>query len=219
LEVSEAHLIRKGAEANLYLGEWLGRPTVIKKRLPKEYRGPELDSHVRSYRTLHEAQMLHHAKMTGVSTPILYGVDLRETWLIMSFIDGPRMKEAIASGDPAVERALEVVGEYVGKLHRNDIIHGDLTTSNVILSRDSGVFLIDFGLSFYSAEVEDKGVDVHLMKRTLLGFHHAKAEECLRAFLMGYRAVMGRDAAAVLKKVVEIERRGRYFTGRQSTSG
>lgn len=219
MEAGELELIRKGAEANLYLGKWLGRQVVVKKRLPKGYRISDLDSRLRTYRTIHEALILHHAKMSGVSTPILYDVNAAEASVTMSFIAGRRLKEAMSSSAPVSKQTFEVVGGYVGKLHRNNIIHGDLTTSNVILTENSGVFLIDFGLSFYSPEVEDRGVDVHLMKRTLMGFHHTKAGECFESFLKGYESVVGKASAAkVLKKVKEIERRGRYFTGRQSTS-
>jgi len=213
-------LIRKGAEASLYLGKWLGRNIVIKKRLPKEYRVPELDSRIRAQRTVHEAQILHTAKRLGVSVPVVYEVDEAEASFTMSFLPGSRLKEALDEGDGETSRIFQAVGRYVGRLHEKGVIHGDLTTSNVILCGKADPFLIDFGLSFYSDQLEDMGVDIHLMKRTLYGFHHAHADKWFRCFVRGYQSVLDMPSTAkVLRKVREIERRGRYFTGRQVTAG
>ena len=71
-------LVKKGAEANLYLEEWYGKKVIMKKRLPKAYRLPKLDSEVRSQRTLHEPMLIHRAKEAGVPTHTIYMIDLAE---------------------------------------------------------------------------------------------------------------------------------------------
>jgi TP53 regulating kinase-like protein len=108
------------------------------------------------------------------------------------------------------------IGELVGKLHRCGIIHGDLTTSNMILSPDEKVFFVDFGLGEKTRELEARGVDLHLMKRALQSAHFRFATECFDAVSKGYFSVLGCEVGkSVLDKVREIEKRGRYVSERR----
>jgi TP53 regulating kinase-like protein len=101
-------------------------------------------------------------------------------------------------------------------MHRHGVIHGDLTTSNMILDLEGKIFLVDFGLGEKSTEVEARGVDLHLMKRALQSTHYQFAEECFRKVMAGYSAVLGgEDAEKVSEKIREIERRGRYVDERK----
>jgi TP53 regulating kinase-like protein len=101
-------------------------------------------------------------------------------------------------------------------MHKHGLIHGDLTTSNMILDVEGKIFLVDFGLGEKNAELEARGVDLHLMKRALQSTHYQFAEECFEAVLKGYSAVLGaEEAGKVLEKIVEIERRGRYVAERR----
>src|SRR4030065_1174593 len=103
------------------------------------------------------------------------------------------------------------IGELIAKLHRNGVIHGDLTTSNMILNDEGKIYLVDFGLGEKNAELEAKGVDLHLMKHALQSTHYQSAEECFKAVVKGYTAVLGENEAKdVLVKIKEVERRGRY---------
>src|SRR5512137_2919272 len=136
-------LIRKGAEADLYLDDWYGIKVIRKIRTIKEYRLPILDQSIRNERTIHEAQIMHDAKLAGVPTPTIYFIDLATTTIIMEYIDGKRLKD-ILNELPLYERKkiCETLGNFIGRLHRKKIIHGDLTTSNIIVDQNSKIFFI-----------------------------------------------------------------------------
>lgn len=209
-------LIKKGAEANLYLVEWQNRKVIMKQRMPKKYRIQEIDQEIRFQRTIHEPQMIHKAKEAGVPTPTIFMIDLAEANIIMEFIDGKQIKQVL-SNLPTAERSRlsHHIGWLIGHLHKHGIIHGDLTTSNMIITPDNRVFFIDFGLSGRSTELEKRGVDLHLMKRALQSTHYKHAKACFDEVMNGYREVVGKkEAKNVLEKILEIERRGRYISER-----
>jgi TP53 regulating kinase-like protein len=209
-------LLKKGAEASLYLEEWHGRKVVMKTRLPKAYRLSSLDETIRCQRTIHEPQMIHKAKEAGVPTPTIYLVDIANSNIIMEFIEGKQVKQILNSFTHAERiRLCRYIGRLIGRLHSHGIIHGDLTTSNMILTSHGKLFFVDFGLSEWSTELEARGVDLHLMKRALQSTHYRYAKECFEAVMDGYSEIVGKDAAEdVLAKIREIERRGRYVSER-----
>ena len=206
-------LLRKGAEANIYLANFMGRKVIVKRRICKTYRIKEIDKKLRDYRTIHEAQLLHQAKKVGVPTPIIYFVDREKFELIMEYIEGIRLKDYLESKNHG--KALELcfkLGEIIGKLHKNGIIHGDLTTSNVILTSDWKMFMVDFGLGFYSTTVEAQGVDLYLLKQVFESFHYKIAKKCFNAVLEGYKKIVGEEKFREIKeKIGEISVRGRYI--------
>jgi TP53 regulating kinase and related kinases len=210
-------LIKKGAEASLYLTDWHGRKAVIKERQPKKYRPKQLDERIRNYRTIHEPQLMHEAKLAGVSTPLIYMVSVPQSTIVMQFIDGVQVKQLLNTASKPVRHSVCVkIGESTAKLHRKGIVHGDLTTSNMILAPDDRVYFVDFGLGEKNMEVEAQGVDLHLLKRALQSTHFLFWEECLQSVLCGYTAVRGAEAAEkVYEKTREIERRGRYVEERK----
>jgi len=210
-------LIKKGAEANLYLEEWYGRKVIIKRRVPKRYRLQVLDERIRSLRTIREPQIIHRAKEAGVPTPTIYLVDVVGSTIVMEFVEGKQVKQVLDELAEEERRSLcQHIGELIGRLHKHRIIHGDLTTSNMILTPEGEIVLVDFGLSEISDELEDRGVDLHLMKRALESTHFKHAEECFRAVLEGYAKIMGECLAEEVKaKIWEIERRGRYVSERR----
>jgi len=205
-------LVMKGAEANLYLEEWYGLKVIKKVRIPKSYRLRQIDYEIRRSRTVHEAQIMSDAKRAGVPTPIIYLIDVQRTTLVMEYVDGPRVKESL-NQLPSQERKVlcRRIGGLIGQLHGKGIIHGDLTTSNMILGQHEKIFFIDFGLAEYSVEVEKRGVDLHLMKRALESTHYPHATECFTSIIAGYASVVTRkNAEEVVKRVREIAQRGRY---------
>jgi TP53 regulating kinase-like protein len=210
-------LMKKGAEASLFLEEWHNRRVVMKKRLPKNYRLAKLDEQIRTYRTLHEPQLIHRAKKAGVPTPTIFMVDTQKSTITMEYIDGKQVKQVL--NDYTQEERLHLcrhIGELIGQLHKEGIIHGDLTTSNMILMPQGKVAFVDFGLGEYSKELETRGVDMHLMKRAFQSTHYRFAEECFNAVLQGYQEIVGKDEAKnVLEKIKEIEKRGRYVAERE----
>jgi TP53 regulating kinase and related kinases len=189
---------KRGAEAVVELLP----DCAIKTRVPKGYRVKELDERLRSERTRAEAKIMSEARRLGIPTPVVY--DVRQSALVMERIDGRPMKEVIT---PRLSRE---IGVLVGRLHRGGLIHGDLTTSNMIVKGDR-IYLIDFGLSFWDATIEARGVDVHVYYQTLVSSHEDH-EELMVAFAEGYRSSLPEVAEDVIRRVKEIEYRGRYKT-------
>lgn len=210
-------LIKKGAEASLYLAEWHDKKVIMKKRLPKKYRLSKLDEQIRTYRTIHEPQLMYEAKKAGVPTPTIFLVDVKQATIIMEFIEGKQAKQLLDKVSKNKRLGLCVeIGELIGKLHNHGVIHGDLTTSNMIQSLEGKIFFVDFGLGEKSEELEARGVDLHLMKRALQSTHFRFAEECFNAVVRGYSKILGDETGKnVLDKIKEIERRGRYVSERK----
>ncbi len=152
--------IARGAEAVLYED----KNTIIKHRLKKTYRIKELDDELRKQRTKREANLL---KKITIPHPTLIQTDEKEK-IVMEKIKGEKLREVLDKKPVLAKR----VGELVAELHNKHIIHGDLTTSNMILDKDNKVVFIDFGLSFHSHKIEDKAVDIHLFKQALNSKHH-----------------------------------------------
>jgi len=210
-------LMKKGAEANLYLVDWHGRKAVLKKRLPKEYRPKMLDEQIRVYRTIHEPQLMHEAKRAGVPTPIIFLVDHKSKTIVMEYIEGKQVKQMLNEVSKSQRQSLCFrIGELIGRLHEYGIVHGDLTTSNLILRSEGKIFFLDFGLGDKTKELEARGVDLHLMKRALQSTHYKFADECFESAIMGYSTVLGPETSEnVLEKIKEIEKRGRYVAERK----
>ncbi len=206
-------LLKRGAEASLYLEDWHNRKVIMKRRLRKKYRLPRIDRKIRTQRTVQEPTNIHRAKEAGVPTPTIFMVDIEEANIIMEFIDGKQMKEVFDSLSPKKRKSLcRHIGELIGRLHSHRIIHGDLTTSNMILTPDRRIIFVDFGLSERSTEMEARGVDLHLMKRAFQSTHYKYAQESFEAIMVGYAEVMGKKSTQkILEKIQEIEGRGRYI--------
>jgi TP53 regulating kinase-like protein len=210
-------LIKKGAEASLYLSQWHGKKALTKTRIPKKYRPEVLDKQIRTYRTIHEPQLIHDARASGVPTPLIYMVNVPDATIVMEYIEGVQVKQYLNKAPKAERKQLCLkIGELVGKLHKKGIIHGDLTTSNMILTPGGQIFLVDFGLGENNIELEAKGVDLHLLKSALQSTHFGFWETCFEDVLNGYASVLGEELAEkVYEKISEIERRGRYVEERK----
>jgi TP53 regulating kinase-like protein len=204
-------LIAKGAEADLWLDpDWNGVRALIKRRGEKKYRHPDLDREIRRLRTLHEASMIHRAKEAGVPTPVIYQVDPEEATIVMEYVGGEKVRDIVEdlSGEMRYE-LFKLIGLLAGRLHGVGIVHGDLTTSNIINSPEGPVF-VDFGLGEASNETEKRGVDLNLMHRMLTSTHFRHTEELFSAFREGYVEGLGEEAEQALGRMEEISRRGRY---------
>jgi len=202
-------MINKGAEANLY--HLNGR--LLKDRIVKSYRVRELDTLLRKNRTKREAKLLSLARRAGVPTPFVFDLDTKNAKIEMSFIDGMQVKKFLETISNDERRKLcKVIGVLIGRLHTCHIIHGDLTTSNMIVSDDK-IYFIDFGLGEINESVEAKGVDLLLFKKALHSTHHRFEKECLEGVLDGYKKTY-RGYDEVLQRLMVIERRGRYFAER-----
>jgi Kae1-associated kinase Bud32 len=208
-------IIHKGAEANLIYGHWFGKEVIFKHRIPKEYRTEQIDKMLRVNRTLSEAKALIRVKAYGVKVPQVYEIDTKNSTIIMKNIKGEKLKEALNSITTLKKKEyLEEVGKNIALLHKNGHIHGDITTSNVIITETQDIFIIDFGLHEYSDYIEDKSTDLHLFKRVLISSHGNDSNICFESFLKGYREGYGpekaKDCEKIIKNVTIIETRGRY---------
>ena len=201
-------IIRRGAEAEIHLTTWLGREVVSKHRVPKNYRITVLDNRLRSARTKKEAKLISEAKQLGVSTPIIYDIDLHEHKIVMEYIKGPRVKDIISDMDTAERKEIfRKIGQDIGILHKNNIVHGDLTTSN-ILYENNELYFIDFSLGENVEDIESKGVDLHLLMEAFESTHPELMDE-FKYIIEGYSENF-ELASEVVKKIKEIIRRGRY---------
>jgi TP53 regulating kinase and related kinases len=203
----------KGAEAELSSLTVNSYSVVVKHRVAKKYRNPVLDKRIRKERTLTESFILHEAKKAGVRVPSIIGIEPEIDTIIMTRIDGPVLRDRLDGMSWKEANAVfELLGEQIGRLHSAGIVHGDLTTSNVILSTPNTPFLVDFGMARHSVEPEDRGVDLHLFQRSLTASHTQNIGSIEKHLLKGYRHGAGeKTAKTTLAKTREIARRGRYF--------
>lgn len=196
--------ISQGAEAVIYQdGEG-----IRKDRIQKSYRLPEIDVRLRKFRTRREAKVLERLADMGFPAPRLIRMDDVQMQLVMEKVPGEKLRNVLGQGD-YVRLAAEI-GRKIALLHNRHIIHGDLTTSNMILN--TGVYFIDFGLSFFSHKIEDKAVDLHLFRQALDSTHYRIAGECWSAAAEAYRKE-AKEGEAVLQRLLVVEKRGRYKQG------
>lgn len=198
----------QGAEAVIADTVFLGRDAVVKSRPPKTYRLPELDAHIRSSRTRNEARIMHEARQAGVRTPCIYDIDLRECTITMERIRGRLVKDVLDSDPSSAQDVCRRVGETVARLHSARICHGDLTTSNMILTESGDICLIDMSMGCTRAETEDIGVDLRLLERAFTSAH-TELTDAFEGMMESYYSGIP-DAKAVRRKVEEIRNRGRY---------
>ena len=176
---------------------------ILKQRIPKRYRIKEVDEQLRRDRTKSEAKMISEARRSGIPTPIIY--DVTDYDIKMEYLEGVQLKHVLDID------LCKGIGELVGRLHTSGIVHGDLTTSNMILSQGR-VYLIDFGLAYFDHSTEARGVDVHVLFQTFESTHD-EHEALMNAFISGYEKTFD-GAKEVVQRVKAIESRGRYRTER-----
>jgi N6-L-threonylcarbamoyladenine synthase/protein kinase Bud32 len=190
---------KRGAEAIVTFHEGLAE----KRRIPKRYRVPALDRRLIAERTKAEARLIHTARKGGVPAPIIS--DITADTILMEEVQGALLTHAL--NDANVREA----GRMIGRLHTAGVMHGDLTTSNLILRKSDGkCVLIDFGLAQATTEIEQRGVDVHVLFQTLESTAPEHADMLKAAFTSGYFETFG-GAADVIHREHEIELRGRYL--------
>lgn len=226
-------IIKQGAEAKLYLGDFNGQQCLIKERFAKQYRHPELDKHLTKERMRAESKAITRCQAAGVNTPKVLHMDLNERKIYMKYYEHsitakayindviPKLSDA-TEREIRIQKLAEEIGTCVGKMHANNIIHGDLTTSNILLdplqSNDDdetfsqySLIVIDFGLASYGQSSEQKGVDLYVLERALLSTHSA-ISTLFDLILKAYKAANTANPAETIAKFEEVRARGRKRT-------
>ena len=202
-------LINRGAEADVYSTMWDKKKAILKIRKVKSYRNSLLDQKIRKQRTFRESQIISQVKSFGISTPLIYFMDINKCSILMQYIDGKIVRDL--KGNDIVKVCSEI-GQIVGTMHKNGIMHGDLTTSNFILDKKK-LFLIDFGLASRTEKPDDHAVDLRLFKEILNSAHAEVMEKSWKNFQKGYSKAVGmKYSKKILNLVAVIESRGRYAT-------
>ena len=202
-------IIYQGAEAKICKTKYMGFDVVKKRRINKSYRIKEIDNRLIFYRTKEESKLMTEARKYGVSVPIIFDVDSENGIITMEYLKGKRIKDILNDlSEKERNRICKMIGESIAKFHNNDIIHGDITTSNMIY-QDDRIHFIDFGLGEKNGEIEAKGVDLHVLMEAIESTH-SKYSNCFDYVLEGYKNGLKDDAEPVIKKIAEIVKRGRY---------
>ncbi|XP_063629502.1 EKC/KEOPS complex subunit TP53RK-like [Cydia splendana] len=227
----DLNLLKQGAEAKLYICNYLGKPTLIKERFEKKYRQPELNVAITKERIKNEARAIVRCKAADVKTPALYLVDFQRRRIYMQhFMHSITVKDFIIdiftkhhqNGSNSLDKIAVLIGQTVRKLHDNNIVHGDLTTSNMLLVNnlnDSNwsdvdnleLVMIDFGLSSFDTSAEDKGVDLYVLERALISTHN-DYPEIFSEILEAYKNYSKNNVKEIIGKFEEVRARGRKRT-------
>ncbi|MAG78106.1 Kae1-associated kinase Bud32 [archaeon] len=196
-------LIQQGAEAKVFFKDG----TVLKERIKKEYRHEEIDKFIRRKGTRREVKLLEKAKGLIPVPNVIDSCD-KEMKIEMEFIEGEKLRDVVEKiSSKERKNIFQRVGKKIAKLHNKHIIHGDLTTSNLIIK--DKIYFIDFGLGFVSTKIEDKAVDLHLIERALHSKHYKHAKECFEAVVKGYRKE-SKEFDKTMKRFEKVSSRGRY---------
>ncbi|MDE1848444.1 MAG: Kae1-associated serine/threonine protein kinase [Nanoarchaeota archaeon] len=205
-------IISQGAEALIEER----KEGIVKKRISKSYRIKEIDEKIRKLRTRSEAKILEKAGRV-IPAPRVLKVDENSKEIVMEKIDGERLSDYLDKFPSEKQKEIcELVGKNIAKLHHESIIHGDLTPSNMILAGNKGetkIYLIDFGLGFISMKIEDKAVDLHLLKEALEAGFSANWKALFNSVRSGYEADYSSESHKVLERLEAVEKRGRYKQG------
>ncbi|KAK0462895.1 kinase-like domain-containing protein [Desarmillaria tabescens] len=237
--ISKAEPISQGAEAKVYkafLNSDSATPILLKYRFKKQYRHPSLDANLTRSRVAGEARAILKCLRSGVSVPGIRMVDASEGVLGIEWIDGQSVRKLLPGGaeedddeendegpvnsDPleeygvSADEIMELIGTEIAKMHLADIIHGDLTTSNMMLRHPhrtglpAQMFLVDFGLAYHSTLIEDKAVDLYVLERAFSSTH-PESEPLFASVLQAYEVRMGKEWPAIKRRLDDVRLRGR----------
>ncbi len=196
-------IIARGAEAVITKTGTI----ITKTRIEKSYRYPELDQKIRKLRTRGEAKILERISKI-IPSPKIISSDEKTSKIEMRYIAGKKLSENLDKIKD-YQKVCEKIGNNLAKIHDANIIHGDLTTSNMILGKDGKVYFIDYGLSFNSPRIEDRAVDLHLIKQALEAKHPTIYEKAFRSVIKGYTR-QSKTAKQTIAQLDKVEKRGRY---------
>ncbi|MGC8663801.1 MAG: bifunctional N(6)-L-threonylcarbamoyladenine synthase/serine/threonine protein kinase [Thermoplasmata archaeon] len=197
-----------GAEARIEESDYLNFKAIKKIRIRKPYRILELDQILRRERTKRESRLLSEAKKFGIKTPYIFDIDLNNFTIEMEKIDGQVLRKIYDDLQENERKKICIeIGKIIGNLHKNRISHGDLTTSNLIIS-NGRIYSIDFSMGELDASIEELSTDLHLLKESFKSAHSDHADD-FRIILDEYKKI-NKNANEVIERLAEIEKRRRY---------
>ena len=195
-------MIFRGAEAIVETVKWAGRDAVSKTRNPRSYRHPDLEKRLVRERMRSEVRIIEKLISNGLAVPSLYSVDTAKSEIIMEFIEGTTLEQALRNDD--FEKNLVSTAELLASIHSLGVIHGDSTTSNFIVNEK--VHAIDFGLAGISEDDEARAADLRVLLESLDSHHSEISGRDI--FLKAYSK--WNNSAPVLEALKVLELRGRY---------
>lgn len=226
-------LISQGAEAKIYISDFHGKRCIIKERFSKSYRVKELDDKLTKQRILNEVRNITKLHKIGVNTPYILFVDLFQRKIYMEYINKSVLLKNILNRiyydqftiqkySNLINNIINSTAKYLAKIHNNNIIHGDLTSSNILLVYNNSnnieedilfhqefnsFYFIDFGLSYVSQENEDKAVDLYVLRRAIISAN-PKSEEIFNQILEKYKVYVN-NGNSIVNVLLKVEQRGR----------
>ena len=210
--IKKSEFLVKGSESFIYLETFLGKKIILKERKPKKYRLEELDSELRLHRLRIESRMIKSALNCDIQVPALFSIDLLSFSMGLELVKGKNLGSILFDKknlDKVANKKqfLKDFGIIVSKLHNIDIIHGDLTPLNILISENNTIHIIDFGLSYYSNEIKDKAMDIFILYGSLKIFPQQN-EDLFDMFLEGYKIVHRYDT--IIANFNKLTNKGRY---------
>lgn len=190
-----------GAEAII---ERKNKLAIQKQRISKSYRLPIIDIKLRKIRTRSEAKILQTLQRQGINVPAVICSDDKNMTIDMTFVHGEKIRDVLSQKN--MRLICKQIGITLARIHNLNIIHSDLTTSNMIL-RDEKVVFIDFGLSYFSNRTEDKAVDLHLLKQALDSYHYKISTNAFKTILLAYKKEI-LDKQVILRLAI-VQKRGK----------
>lgn len=222
-------ILKQGAEGRLFIEEFKGVNCLVKERFIKSYRHLNLDTQISRQRMKAETKASERCLKAGILAPKIFHMDLKERKIYMEFFEKaitvkdfvnkflPNQCVPDETQNKLINELFEKIGTIIGTMHAKNIIHGDLTTSNILLNpktedfSDYDVIMIDFGLSHYEEGAEDKGVDLYVLERALLSTH-SNLPQLFDIVLQNYRKMNSKEENTVIAKFEEVRARGRKRT-------
>ncbi|CAF0759679.1 unnamed protein product [Rotaria sp. Silwood1] len=217
---SNIELICQGAEARLFRCLYFGRRAILKERFVKTYRHPDLDNAITLQRLKGEVRLLTRAKQLGIHTPAIYHIDWARRTIVMEDLHEARTVKSVIDtliqeqNTVKLEQLAQQIGTTIGCLHQAQVVHGDLTTSNMLLTENDQLYLIDFGLSAYipnkTQMLEALAVDLYVLERAIICTHQ-KAKHFFSNILMAYKSSISdeKQRTLTMNKYEEVRARGR----------
>lgn len=206
---------KQGAEAKIFSSIYADKKAIVKERFSKKYRNKLLDLAIRKERTKAEAKAILKCKEGGISTPVIYSLNLNDCKIIMENINGQTINDYLTNwkkekcdNNAELTKLLMDIGAIIGKMHSLGVFHGDLTTSNILIKEDNTLVLIDFGLSHFNPSIEDKAVDLYVLERAFVSTH-SYYSHLFVAIIDGYKSAYKLNVQSVINQYNNVRIRGR----------